>query len=325
VSSYDHSISANNWSNGTYGASGWTPSGSPAPALSTTNRRTSLYQSSFDTQVSVYNSNGSDYHSLRYTYLTTPNVWYVSFWQYRDYSTWLLDSDNSKFWRAYWDSAGSGGDMILSMVGSNATQIYAHAEGTLDAACYPEGQPGCPAVAATYMNADFYSPQGYDVRADTANTGISLQSWVHYELYLVFNPTSGVHTGGVGVLLINGKLHSRTINVTLDYTGEVRDRLWPLFGGNVSGGRSASGYDYLDQIYMDTTPAHVFISSRNDVAWPDNANATHTEIQVPITWSATGITFTLNQGTFGSSDTVYLYVVDGSGNISNAKQITLAP
>ncbi|MGB7566678.1 MAG: hypothetical protein WBM07_02385, partial [Chitinivibrionales bacterium] len=75
-----------------------------------------------------------------------------------------------------------------------------------------------------------------------------------------------------------------------------------------------SGYEYIDQVYIDNTPAHVFISSSPGILWPDVSAEDHSEIQVPSAWSDGSITFTLNQGSFSNGETAFLYVVDTTGN-----------
>lgn len=80
---------------------------------------------------------------------------------------------------------------------------------------------------------------------------------------------------------------------------------------------------WIDDLYIDNTQTHVFISDSASVTWPDMSTAHHSEIQIPSTWADGSITVTLNRGSFGTTDTVYLYVVDSTGAISPAKTITL--
>jgi AICAR transformylase/IMP cyclohydrolase PurH len=75
---------------------------------------------------------------------------------------------------------------------------------------------------------------------------------------------------------------------------------------------------------LDNTPQHVFISNKSDISNWLTYNATaHNEIQVPSAWADDSITVTLNLGTFSADATVYAYVVDSTGAISSAREITL--
>ncbi len=87
------------------------------------------------------------------------------------------------------------------------------------------------------------------------------------------------------------------------------------FGHGTGGG--SGGYIEIDQVYIDDTKAHVFISDKSSMgSWSTYSGKAHTEIQVPSAWSGSSISFTLNQGSFFDGETVYLYVVDENGEIN---------
>jgi hypothetical protein len=75
---------------------------------------------------------------------------------------------------------------------------------------------------------------------------------------------------------------------------------------------------YVDNIYVDNTLARIEICKTSD--WSTRTNC---EIQIPTKWSNNSINITLNQGSFANASTVYLYVVDSNGNISNPYNITI--
>jgi hypothetical protein len=311
ISSFDNGTSSNNWSNGVLGGS-WTSSG----AVSLTNSsplRSSLPQSSYKIS---YNTNGS-YATVRYNHPQVDDKVYISFWMYRDYSMWNIltgSGDNNKFLRIYENGSGTGGS-IFSTVDANSS-------GVASAICISaESDLHAPSIAATAMNAYFYSSAWYDVRADQSNANLKLQSWEHYEYYFDY-PTNVGGADGTGIVWKDGKQHSRTINTPMNYSTGTPDRRWILLG-LVSGARTTSGNEYLDQVYIDNTPAHVFISSASSLAWPDQNTEHHSEIQVPAAWSNTSIQFKLNQGSFANASTVYLYVVDNNGTISSPYPISL--
>jgi len=89
-------------------------------------------------------------------------------------------------------------------------------------------------------------------------------------------------------------------------------------GGQVSGTFFAPNDFHMDDMYLDNTLARVEIAEGN--TW---ASKGHYEVQPPVTWSSTSITFPLNVGSFTSGQTVYVYVVDSDGNASAPKEITL--
>ena len=74
----------------------------------------------------------------------------------------------------------------------------------------------------------------------------------------------------------------------------------------------------FDDIYIDNSWARIEIG--------DNAvyeNCTHREIQPASSWSDSGATITLNQGSFADQDTAYLFVVDSTGTVSDGYEITI--
>lgn len=74
----------------------------------------------------------------------------------------------------------------------------------------------------------------------------------------------------------------------------------------------------VDDVYIDTTQARVEIGDAS--TW---AACTHKEVQPATSWSASSAIVTLNRGSFGTSDTAYVYVVDSTGAVnSSGYQIT---
>jgi hypothetical protein len=71
-------------------------------------------------------------------------------------------------------------------------------------------------------------------------------------------------------------------------------------------------YIYLDDMYIDKSRARVELCSES--TWAARA---HCEIQPPTSWSATTAAVTINQGTFTSGTTAYVYLVDSDG-VANA-------
>lgn len=90
-----------------------------------------------------------------------------------------------------------------------------------------------------------------------------------------------------------------------------------LFGLGQTCNPTCGVYDvYIDDLYVDNTRARIELG--NASVFED---CTHREIQIPSSWYDTGITFTYNPGSFGSSETVYLFVVNADGEVSNGYEV----
>ncbi len=68
----------------------------------------------------------------------------------------------------------------------------------------------------------------------------------------------------------------------------------------------------IDDVYIDSSWARIEIGDK-----PDFDSCTHREVQVPISWSDSSVEFSVNQGSFQNGDSVYLFVVDSDGNVSD--------
>lgn len=75
---------------------------------------------------------------------------------------------------------------------------------------------------------------------------------------------------------------------------------------------------YYDDLYVDTTQARVEVCDAD--SWSARTNC---EIQPTTTWADGAITAIGNVGSFNPGQTGYLYVVDGSGNVSNPVRVTI--
>lgn len=84
-------------------------------------------------------------------------------------------------------------------------------------------------------------------------------------------------------------------------------------GSGHSCGYRDTAYIYMDNVYVDTTQAHVEIGDGTTYN-----TCTVREIQPPTSWIDTAINVTLNRGAWADFTGKYAYVVDRSGNVSNA-------
>jgi hypothetical protein len=304
ISSYDSATSANNWHGGSIGGSWSRPQGSPT--LSTSSPRTSFYQS--DRKV-TYATNAGSYQTIGLDRASVDAVNYTSFWHYRDYTACHISTgggDNNKLYRIY---ASTGGSMPTPYLGVRTTTggpcdvTYIGGDNLLNhtyTAAY--GLGGYKNSGAGLLD--------YDIAESSA-----LRSWVHWEVLVQWGTTNA----GDGIVTIwrNGQTIMRLTGVGLISTGAPNDSRYTRWG-LVSGAMSAAGNEYLDQVYFDNTQARVFISDNPNLgsSWPNIASTHHSEIQVPSAWSASSITFAMNQGTFTSGQIVYVYVVDPNGAIN---------
>jgi hypothetical protein len=68
--------------------------------------------------------------------------------------------------------------------------------------------------------------------------------------------------------------------------------------------------EYFDfgYVYLDTTQAHVIVANNANLG-----QATHTEVQIPQSWSRTSIVVSANQGWLNAGTEVFFFVFDGEG------------
>jgi hypothetical protein len=75
---------------------------------------------------------------------------------------------------------------------------------------------------------------------------------------------------------------------------------------------------YVDDVVVDNTQQRVILGNASTLG-----NSTVQHYQPATAWSATEITFTMNQGSFETDDQVYLFVVDSDGTASAGYAITI--
>lgn len=303
ISSYDNVSAANNWSSGTLGG-GWTFSGAGG-LVNTGPQRCPWQQSSYKIR---YNTNGG-FASVKHLENTPYRRNYFSMWMYRDYSNWNLavsSGGNNKFMRLYFSSDNSGPTLFSA--------VYPDNNGVEDAVHLSAETINSPGWSVFYSacNADEYSATTADIVTTDSACLSQLKTWEHWEWYIIM-PSTDIGNDGSMTFMKDGMALGSATGVGMLRSGDGNDaRLYLL--GMLSGGRTVSGYEYIDQVYIDNTPAHVFISSSPGILWPDVSAEYHSEIQVPSAWSDGSITFTLNQGLFSNGETAFLYVVDTTGN-----------
>jgi hypothetical protein len=134
--------------------------------------------------------------------------------------------------------------------------------------------------------------------------------------YIWKTSSSASASDGILQVLIDGVSKVDSSAVTYDCAGSLTP------GGLISiqddpSNYTPSGDSWYDDIYVDTTWARVVIGNASTLA-----TSTHREIQIPSAWSASSIDVTVNRGSFGATDTAYLFVVDADGSASAGQEIT---
>ena len=305
LSSYDNATTSNNWSGGSLGGS-WTTSGTIS--LSQTQQRSTHTQNSY----AVTYDNNSGYDSVRYQRESADDKLYVSFWMYRDNATLNMvtgSGDNAKFLRIYQDSSGTEGDTYYQLVcNSSGDAMSLRSSGDQTADC----DGWTVDYTSSLYNADRYSSIKFNAAANS--TLPKMQNWEHYEYYMDYPSTTG-NNDATNIIWKDGATVARSIDIAVNEAGAANEWRWVMLG-QVSGAYSPSYNEYIDQVYIDNTPARVFISDSSTMTMPDIASHHHSEIQVASSWSDSSITFTLNQGSFANGSTVYVYVVDSAGAVN---------
>lgn len=112
-------------------------------------------------------------------------------------------------------------------------------------------------------------------------------------------------TGGVIVKWENGTVVMNYAGPTDLMAGTARCE---AIGGYARSQGSTNNWRYYTDIYLDDTSSHVVLGNGSTYN-----GCTIREPQIPITWSSTSISFTVNLGSFGNTDTAWAYVMDASG------------
>jgi hypothetical protein len=150
-----------------------------------------------------------------------------------------------------------------------------------------------------------------------SNTHLPRNQWYRLEYYL-YAGTQGA-TDGIARGWLN--CNSVYLEVLASQKGVFlidSRRFSAIWIGHYFDITHGSLQSWTSDAYIDTTPARVEMG--NASTW---AACTHREIQIPTSWSSSAINITLNRGSFGSTDSVCLYVVDASGAVSPGYAVTL--
>jgi len=285
ISSYDNITAADNFHEGYIGGN-WYALNNTHLDTSQSYRRAGTYQS--DHYADCEYIDGENYNRIIYTgSLGLGNYFYASFWHYITSSSFTVStgSGNSKIWM--WYIAGSTNKIMETYYKSGGGEVDAY-----------------------IASSDGYTGSLYG-QWTNGLANLPYQTWHHIEIW-AYSGTSG-NTDAWLRTAIDGQ----SCRYMHGYGFPTRTTNQWHFGQG-SGCNYSGGSILLDQIYIDSTAAHVFISDDPSITdWIQNTTKAHNETQVASSWTDTAIQFTLNQGSFGNTDTVYLYVVDANGVINS--------
>lgn len=140
-------------------------------------------------------------------------------------------------------------------------------------------------------------------------------AWQRLELFVDF---------GIG----GGLSGEAVLDCDLQEWAAVRGVEWPYgmessanfsFGESVTVAGAGTLNRYLDEIYLDATPARVELGDA--ATW---TGCSHREIQLPTAWSDQEISIVCNRGAFAVGETVYLFVVDAEGRAGAGFPVAVA-
>lgn len=263
-----------------------------------------------------YTTNCELTRQLRYTHGSMVTEFYVSFLvmipngTYFPYALSTETFSDISSWKMNWFSVGNSSvanDMIIpSWIGSKF--IAGGNAGVID-----------PDIVPTYDN---YIDLGNE------NSFWAWGDWVRFTLYVKGNASDPYgYAGTVKVTAESpvGKFEfsDDTTKCFLEEYGygitQWRFNGWMHTQGTVEQQHMVK--PVYDDIYIATGSRALSRVEIGDA--PVYANCTNREIQPALTWSDTGITGTLNIGSFAPSATVYFFVIDADGVPSAGKEVTL--
>ena len=139
----------------------------------------------------------------------------------------------------------------------------------------------------------------------------STNTWQTWETYLSMNILPATNAG----TLQAWKDGVQYLNLSDYYDTDTEQTFNYLSLGNMYQSPGSTAYCYYDDVYMDTTASRVFIAENSD-------GTGNREIQPATAWADGSLTVTVNRGSFGTSASAYLFVVDSNGVASTGHPIT---
>jgi hypothetical protein len=209
----------------------------------------------------------------------TTGIVYSSFWIMMPAGT---ATGSSKFWRIY--AGGGQNNIYLENYPDGGSWVIKGSSECVDTTCN--------VVAAVWTSPDQIRP----------NTWHRIETLVERD-----------NNGRISVWM-DGKFQwSRDNWVSANFSGNGHTiDLGNLLSAASSNSPDSNSFNY-DEAYFDFTQARVEVG--NAPTW---AGCTRREIQIPLSWSNSGVTIAVNQGSFTTGSTAYLYVVGADGSVNQS-------
>ncbi|MBL0732246.1 MAG: hypothetical protein JJW03_05265 [Desulfosarcina sp.] len=145
----------------------------------------------------------------------------------------------------------------------------------------------------------------------------TVATWHRIEMYFRLSNPPGAANGAAYATINGTYIDAFYDNLITRSTGDNRLLTTFMLGQGLTYPDKSVNI-FIDDVYVDNTRARVEIG--NAATW---SACTHREIQIPVTWSTTEITATINQGSFSSVNGKYLFIIDADGIASDGYKIQL--
>ena len=247
--------------------------------------------------------NFENFNTNYYTYPQPSTEMFISYW-WRTANADSSDKTIIKMSRINSSTAAGGGGVYN---GAGGTTLG----GTFD--LMSGSGPYCAFNNGTAMQELFFSTtDGSVARLATPPRN----TWIRVDMHKKLS-SPGVSNGAISINMLG--VDSASNMAAMTRAAGKSFLLDTVLLGLEDGAAANHSYEmYIDDMYIDTTPARIEIC--NSSTW--NAR-TSCEIQPATSWSASSVTFTGNQGSIAASSSRYLYVVDSTGAAnSNGYPIT---
>ena len=196
----------------------------------------------------------------------------------------------------------------------------------------PNFKTGSPSISVTLGLDAFGIAAGGGTENALGYWGVpwTEERWHRWEYHLRASEPLGAPNGTAGLWIDTWPFKEFADSVTMNSEATqvggqylyVDTVVLPFYAANGDGPENNPGNVYkiyYDDLYVDVTLARVEVGDQ-----PTWVACSTREIQIPTAWSDTGVSVTVNQGTFGYGS-AYLFVVDSNGAASPGFPITFEP
>jgi hypothetical protein len=198
--------------------------------------------------------------------------------------------------------------------GDNHKQFYLYGNNSQ----MPQGMPLIPAGSTRW---GFYNNVGdgtvpYSERYNMNSAGWSYSNtsnrFNRWEFWIELNAPY-TESNGIIKIWVDGILGVNSNSYRHRYVdGEYIDfRI-----GHMAQGFTSSAEVWIDDLYISTTQARGELGDNIDYS-----SCTHREVQIPLSWSNNSISLTINSGSFSNCDSLYLFIIDKNGYVSDEDSV----